>query len=106
MPRREPAEASLENAKSHHFERQTVAQEHELLTEALRHGRGRIDVAELSGALVAQESSGAMLRSGNEFATAENLQRERSMIDLVDRGIGGHAPMCAEPFVQSDTLRP
>jgi molybdopterin-guanine dinucleotide biosynthesis protein len=104
--RREPAEASLEYAKAHHFERQTVAQEHELLTEALRHGRGRIDVAELTGVLVAQESSGAMLRSGNEFATVESLARERSMIDLVNRGIGGHAPMYPEPFVSSDTLRP
>jgi conjugative relaxase-like TrwC/TraI family protein len=35
--RMEPAEASLEYAKAHHFERRTVAYEHELLTEALRH---------------------------------------------------------------------
>jgi hypothetical protein len=41
--------SSLDYAKDHIFERVSVAQDHELLTEALRHGRGRIRLGELKG---------------------------------------------------------
>lgn len=57
--RMEPPEGALEYAKAHAFERRTVAQEHEILTEALRHGRGRIDAGELVGALAVQEAGSA-----------------------------------------------
>ena len=38
----ESASPSLLYAQEHIFERVSVAEEHELLTEALRHGRGRV----------------------------------------------------------------
>jgi conjugative relaxase-like TrwC/TraI family protein len=38
----ESSAPSLEHAKEHTFERVSVAPDHEVLTEALRHGRGRI----------------------------------------------------------------
>ena len=43
------AEPSLRHAQDHVFERVSVARDHELLTEALRHGRGRIRIDELKG---------------------------------------------------------
>jgi conjugative relaxase-like TrwC/TraI family protein len=46
---------SLEHAQEHIFERVSVALDHELLTEALRHGRARIPLADLKGELNLQE---------------------------------------------------
>ena len=102
-----PAEPSLRHAQAHVFERVSVAREHEVLTEALRHGRGQISQGELKGVLALQESSGAILRVGDEIATAESLQREREMIAWVNHGIGGHEPFGGNnQFVASDQLRP
>jgi conjugative relaxase-like TrwC/TraI family protein len=54
-PARAPAiqssRPSLQHAEDHVFERVSVARDHELLTEALRHGRGHIDHSELKGTL-------------------------------------------------------
>lgn len=100
----EPASASLGYAMDHVFERVTVGREHELLTEALRHGRGRIALNELVGAMSMQEASGALLRSGDQLATRESLDRERSMIAVVNRGVGGHAALSALPFACSDSV--
>jgi len=66
---------SLEHAQDHIFERVSVALDHELLTEALRHGRGRIRLGDLKGELNLQESAGKVLRSGREIATALSLER-------------------------------
>ena len=66
---------SLDYAQEHIFERVSVALDHELLTEALRHGRGRIHLADLKGELHLQESAGKVLRSGREIATALSLER-------------------------------
>ena len=84
----EPAADSLQYGKDHIFERLSVARDHEVLTEALRHGRGKINHSELKGTLALEESSGLVLRDGQEIATAESLRRERDMIDRVNRGIG------------------
>jgi ATP-dependent exoDNAse (exonuclease V) alpha subunit len=89
------------------FERLSVAHDHEVLTEALRHGRGQIDHSELKGTLILQESSGAILRDRNEIATAASLEREREMIDWVNRGVGRFERLGADrQFVASDRLRP
>ena len=77
---------SLEHAKDHIFERVSVALDHTLLTEALRHGRGRIRLSHLKGELGVQESAGRILRSGREVATETSLERERSMIAAINRG--------------------
>jgi conjugative relaxase-like TrwC/TraI family protein len=106
-PAVESSAASLEYAKDHIFERLSVARDQELLTEALRHGRGRIRLADLKGELSLQESAGKLWRSGHEFATAASLERERNMIAAVNRGIGGFEPLGdAQAFVGSDILRP
>jgi ATP-dependent exoDNAse (exonuclease V) alpha subunit len=88
-------------------ERVSVAREHELFTEALRHGRGQISQAELKGVLALQEMSGRILRDGDEIATAESLQREREMIAWVNNGLGSCEPFGGNhQFVASDRLRP
>src|SRR5271169_743069 len=69
-------EASLAYSQEHIFERLSVAREHEVLTEALRHGRGKIHHSELKGTLALEESAGLVLRDGQEIATAESLRRE------------------------------
>jgi conjugative relaxase-like TrwC/TraI family protein len=98
---------SLEHAKNHIFERVSVAMDHTLLTEALRHGRGRIRLSQLKGELGVQESAGRILRSGREVATETSLERERSMIAAINRGVGGFEPLgTGRTFVASDSLRP
>jgi conjugative relaxase-like TrwC/TraI family protein len=79
---------SLQYAKDHVFERVSVTKDHEILGEALRHGRGRISCQELKRSLALEESSGAILRHGDEIATKASLRREREMIDCINRGIG------------------
>ena len=88
QPELESATPSLEYAEQHIFERLSVARDYELLTEALRHGRGQIDLAELKGNLSLQESSGTILRAGHEVATRESLERERQMVQRINRGVG------------------
>jgi conjugative relaxase-like TrwC/TraI family protein len=101
------AEPSLRYAEDHVFERLSVARDHEILTEALRHGRGQINHSELKGTLILEESSGSILRDRNEIATATSLQREREMIDSVNRGIGRFDRLGKDnQFVASDRLRP
>jgi conjugative relaxase-like TrwC/TraI family protein len=104
---RSSAERSLRHAQDHMFERVSVARDHEILTEALRHGRGCVDAAELKGALAARELAGQLLREGGEVATLESLHRERDMITFVNRGIGAFDPLGdGRKFIASDRLRP
>jgi conjugative relaxase-like TrwC/TraI family protein len=103
----EASTPSLEYAKDHIFERVSVARDQELLTEALRHGRGRIRLADLKGELSLQESAGKVLRSGREIATSASLARERNMVAAVNRGLGRFEPLGdASAFVVSSRLRP
>ena len=102
-----PAENSLEFAKDNVFERVSVAPDYKILTEALRHGRGQISHEELKGILALQESSGRVLRHGNEIATGESLKRETEMIDCVNRGIGALKTLRGtNGFIASDRLSP
>jgi conjugative relaxase-like TrwC/TraI family protein len=82
------AETSLLYSQEHIFERVSVCRDHEILKEALRHGRGRIRHEELKAALSLQESAGTILYDGSEIATAVSLKRERDIIDFINRGIG------------------
>ncbi len=103
----ESTSLSLAHAKDHVFERVSVAVDHEVLTEALRHGRGRVRLPDLKGELAVQESNGGIPRSGKEVATAESLGREKKMIDGVNRGLGSFEPLGRGlPFVPSAELRP
>ncbi len=86
----EPSRAaeSLQYAKEHLFERNSVVRDHDLMAEALRHGRGLIDRGELRGVLEVEQAQGGLIRAGNNLATRESLEREQRMIAVVDRGIG------------------
>jgi conjugative relaxase-like TrwC/TraI family protein len=101
----DPSAPSLEHAADHIFERVSVAPDYELLTEALQHGRGRIRLADLKGELHLQESTGKVLRSGREVATAESLERERNMIAAINRRLGAFEPLGGGPLTVSDGLR-
>ena len=106
-PSVDSSEPSLDHAKEHVFERVSVARDHELLTIALRHGRGRIRLSELKGEISVQESAGRVLRSGREIATEASLERERNMIGCVNRGLNEFEPLAGNHrFVVSDRLRP
>jgi conjugative relaxase-like TrwC/TraI family protein len=102
----QPARTALGYAKDHVFERVSVSRKHDLLVEALRHGRGRIDHAELKWSLTLEESSEAILRDGNEIATVESLQREREIVHLINQGIGRFIRLGgSKSFIPSHALR-
>lgn len=97
---------SLQYAKEHLFERNSVVRDHELMTEALRHGRGQIDPGQLRGALELEQSQGSLIRAGNNLATRDSLEREQRMIATVDRGIGRFERLGGErAFHPSERLR-
>jgi hypothetical protein len=87
VPERAPAVQSLEHAKEHLFERKTVSKDHELMAEALRHGRGKLDLIDLRGSYEFEVSQGKLLQVGGDVATQISLERERSMVAAVDHGI-------------------
>ena len=79
---------SLQYAREHLFERSSVVRDYELLSEALRHGRGQIDSGQLRGALELGLSQSSLIRAGSNLATRESLEREQGMIATVNRGMG------------------
>jgi hypothetical protein len=81
------AEASLGHAQEHIFERLSVAKEHEVLTEALRHGRWQVELSALQGILSRERTSGNLVGAGDEIATQASLLRERDMVAVVNRGL-------------------
>jgi conjugative relaxase-like TrwC/TraI family protein len=100
------AEPSVSYAQDHLYERRSVAHDHELLTEALRHGRGHIALEEAKGILRLEESSGQLLRAGQEIATRESLNREQAMIAAVNQGIDRFERLGGDQrFVSNDRLR-
>jgi conjugative relaxase-like TrwC/TraI family protein len=91
-----PALESLEYAKAHLFARRSVFREHEILTEALKHGRGRIRLDELKAAMQEQILSGELIGSGGDLATRQTLERERAILMSVNRGIGQYEKLGGE----------
>jgi conjugative relaxase-like TrwC/TraI family protein len=101
-----PAEDSLQHAKEHLFERRSVAYDHELLTEALRHGRGKVDLCQLRGALEIERSQGAIIHAGDRLATHESLDREQRMVTMVNHGIERYGPLgSTNEFRSAEHLR-
>ncbi len=86
----ERAEPSLQYATDHVFDRVSVARDFDVLAEALRHGRGRVDLGELKGVLQMREAAETVIRSGHNIATRESLERERKMVERVNRGMGAY----------------
>jgi conjugative relaxase-like TrwC/TraI family protein len=100
-------EASLSYSQEHIFERLSVAREHEVLTEALRHGRGYVELSDLQASLSLERAKGTLISAGDEIATHTTLQRERDMIAVVNRGTDRFDRLgkgCG--FEPSDKLRP
>lgn len=82
---------ALNHAEQHLFERKTVAKDHELFTEALRHSRGDVDLAAFRGTYEFEVSRGTYLQKGGDVATEYSLERERAMVASVNEGIGQYA---------------
>lgn len=103
-----PAAPSLEYSAEHVFERLSTAHSYELHTEALRHGRGSIELPELKADLLARIASGAMLSARGEVATQATLARERFMIEAVSNGATGQHEALGRgrAFVVAEGLRP
>jgi conjugative relaxase-like TrwC/TraI family protein len=91
------AAPSLEYAVEHLFERVSVVCDHELLTEALHHGRGQIDLNALKAELGNKQRSGAIIGAHGQVATKESLEREQKTIGAINRGNG-----CYEMFLRED----
>jgi conjugative relaxase-like TrwC/TraI family protein len=91
------AELSLQHALDHVFERVSVAKDFEVLTEALVHGRGRIELSDLKRTLRDCETKDAIIRAGDEIATHASLSREREMIELINARQGGMERLGREP---------
>jgi len=101
-----PAVDSLQHSKDHLFERRSVVYDHELLTEALRYGRGRIDLGQLRGALEIEKSQGTLIHAGDRLATHESLDRELRVVAMVDHGIDQYARLGGtHEFQPSERLR-
>ncbi len=102
----DPAETSFEHAQQHIFERVSVAKDHLVLGEALRHGRGRISHDELKGIIALKRSQKAIVQNGNQIATIDSLKREREMIRCINLGIGSFDRLDrGRPFIEPDGLR-
>ncbi len=101
-----PATDSLRHAKDHLFERRSVVYDHEMLTEALRYGRGGIDLGQLRGALEIEKSQGTFIYAGDRLATHESLAREQHMVAMVNHGIDQYARLGdTHEFHPSEHLR-
>jgi conjugative relaxase-like TrwC/TraI family protein len=99
------AAPSLAYAREHVFERVSVAKEYEVQTEALRHGRGRVELPELKAALMAEVASGDMLTARREVATKESFNREQLMVATINEGVLQHQPLGrGREFVAADRL--
>lgn len=100
-------EPSLSYAAEHIFERLSTAKDYEVKTEALRHGRGSIELAQLADCLTARIASGEMLCAQGEVATKETLARERLMVSTISAGAAGQFEALGRgrEFVAADTLR-
>src|ERR1700730_15404902 len=107
QPELESAAPSLEYAEQHIFERVSVTLDHELLTEALRYVRGRIDLSELKGEFSLQEGGGRILRAGKEVATHDSLNRERDMIARINHRMNQFERLGGQhEFAASTRIRP
>ena len=106
-PEQTPVEAALQHAKEHIFERKTVAKDHELLSEALRFGRGAINLAELRGTYDFEVAQGKLLQLGGNVTTHASLERERHIVAIVDIGTNRYGALGANcHFEPQPSLRP
>ena len=84
---------SVQFAIDHTFARVSVSKDIAVLTEALRHGRGRVSLEYVKTALDVQQASGNVFRVGRELATQESLDREKEMVATIDHGVAQFEPL-------------
>lgn len=94
------AEETVRLACAHVFERLSVAEEHRILTEALRFARGEVTLVDLKSALAAQPG---LLRKDGTVTTQEAKQQEKRLIDLVNASVGT-CPSLNRGFKTAPTL--
>jgi len=91
------AEAALQYGLDHVFERVSVAPDYAVLTAALKHGRGQVQLPDLIRALSERQGRDEIIRSGDDIATRESLDREREMVETIRNGRNQHDRMGKEP---------
>ena len=64
------------SAEAHVFERRSVVNDRVLLREALIVGRGQVGLDDLKRALTTRETTGELIRSGEEIASRDSLKAE------------------------------
>lgn len=84
------AEAALDFARDHLFERRSVVKRPELLRVALIKGRGLVTLAELEAALSRRNE---FIEVEGALTTVSALNEERRMIALINQGSGQAAPL-------------
>src|ERR1017187_6398581 len=92
---RQPRIAGLENqtlnhAIAHVFERKSVVAEHELLTTALAHRQGEVDLGNLKQEV---KYSAELVKTERGFSTKEILATELDLIQTVNAGCDAVAPL-------------
>jgi conjugative relaxase-like TrwC/TraI family protein len=92
-PRSINAAQALDHARDHLFERHSVVKRHELLREALVHGRGDVREHELSALLPTRTE---FLHVGRKFTTRETLRLERELIAWVNSQMDRHRPFASQ----------
>ncbi len=106
-PMMHSAENSVQYALDHVFERVSVTNDYRIMEEALRHSRGEVSLAEIKAHLIDLEVKGRIFKHKGELATEESLQRERSMIGMIDNGVGRFTRLGGNrEFTASDRLNP
>jgi ATP-dependent exoDNAse (exonuclease V) alpha subunit len=83
----------LTYAVSHVFERQSVLPEHELLTAALSHRQGEVDLQRVKRAV---RQTSELVPTERGLSTRKILETELSLIQAVDRGRDAVAPLHPE----------
>ncbi|MBL9171573.1 MAG: relaxase domain-containing protein [Verrucomicrobiales bacterium] len=83
---------ALDYARDHLFERRSTVERHELLQEALKHGRGDVRDADLRSAL---ERRPEFITVEGRLTTKETLRLERELIAWVNQQAGRYKPFAA-----------
>jgi conjugative relaxase-like TrwC/TraI family protein len=81
---------ALDHAIAHVFERKSVVQEHELLTTALAHRQGEVDLGNLKQAV---KCSVELVKTERGFSTPQILATELALIQTVNAGCDAVAPL-------------
>jgi conjugative relaxase-like TrwC/TraI family protein len=89
--------AALSSACAHLYERHSVVTERELLREALRMGRGRVDLPRLRTQLEQRVSAGTLFREKGSYVWPEALAAESECIQVAREGHNACAPLGRSP---------